>query len=89
MTQTGVPGDGLYMFTYGNCQCFLTLTSTMIQNAAQYPIRCPCPTMFNGSAYPGILKIERAADVLTLTVATAGVGNVQPSGFEWKLIKVM
>lgn len=89
MTQTGVPGDGLYMFTYGNCQCFLTLTSTMIQNAATYPIRCPCPTMFNGSAYPGILKIERAADLLTLTVATAGVGNVTPAGFEWKLIKVM
>ena len=89
MTQTGIPSDGLYMFTYGNCQCFLTLTSTMIQNASQYPIRCTCPMMFNGSAYPGILKIERAADLLTLTVATAGVGNVQPSGFEWKLIKVM
>lgn len=89
MTQTGVPEDGLYMFTYGNCQCFLTLTSTMIQNASQYPIRCTCPMMFNGSAYPGILKIERSSDLLTLTVATAGVGNVQPAGFEWKLIKVM
>lgn len=89
MTQTGVPSDGLYMFTYGNCQCFLTLTSTMIQNAATYPIRCPCPMMYNGSAYPGILKIERAADVLTLTVATAGVGNVTPAGFGWQLIKVM
>ena len=85
----GMPDDGLYMFTYGNCQCFLTLTSTMIQNASAYPIRCTCPMMYNGSAYPGILKIERAADVLTLTVATAGVGNVTPSGFGWKLIKVM
>lgn len=89
MTQTGVPGDGLYMFTYNNCQCFLSLTSTMIQNASSAPIRCPCPTMYNGSAYPGILKIERAADVLTLTVATAGVGNVTPAGFGWQLIKVM
>jgi len=89
MTQTGMPMDGLYMFTYGNCQCFLSLTSTMIQNANTYPIRCPCPMMFNCSAYPGILKIERASDLLTLTVATAGVGNVQPAGFEWKLIKVM
>lgn len=89
MTETGVPEDGLYMFTYGNCQCFLTLTHTMVQNAAQYPIRCTCPMMFNGSAYPGILKIERSADLLTFTVATAGVGNVQPSGFEWKLIRVM
>lgn len=89
MTQTGMPMDGLYMFTYGNCQCFLSLTSTMIQNAGTYPIRCPCPTMYNGSAYPGILKIERSSDLLTLTVATAGVGNVTPAGFEWKLIKVM
>lgn len=89
MTETGVPEDGLYMFTYGNCQCFLSLTSTMIQNANTYPIRCTCPMMFNGSAYPGILKIERAGDMLTFTVATAGVGNVTPSGFEWKLIKVM
>ena len=89
MTQTGVPSDGLYMFTYNNCQCFLSLTSTMIQNASSAPIRCPCPMMYNGSAYPGILKIERAADVLTLTVATAGVGNVTPSGFGWQLIKVM
>ena len=89
MTQTGVPSDGLYMFTYNNCQCFLSLTSTMIQNASSAPIRCPCPMMYNGSAYPGILKIERAADVLTLTVATAGVGNVAPSGFGWQLIKVM
>lgn len=89
MTETGIPSDGLYMFTYGNCQCFLSLTSTMIQNASTYPIRCTCPMMFNGSAYPGILKIERAADLLTLTVATAGVGNVTPAGFGWQLIKVM
>ena len=89
MTQTGVPSDGLYMFTYGNCQCFLSLTSTMIQNASTYPIRCTCPMMYSGSAYPGILKIERAADVLTLTVATAGVGNVTPAGYGWQLIKVM
>lgn len=85
----GVPADGLYMFTYNNCQCFLSLTSTMVQNASSAPIRCPCPMMYNGSAYPGILKIERSSDLLTLTVATAGVGNVQPSGFDWKLIKVM
>lgn len=89
MTETGTPMDGLYMFTYGNCQCFLTLTSAMITNAFHNPIRCPCPTMYNGSAYPGVLKIERSGDILTLTVATAGVGNVTPAGFGWKLIKVM
>lgn len=89
MTVTGMPADGLYMFTYGNAQCFIALTSTMIQNAGTYPMRCPCPLLFNGSGYPGNLKISRSGDVLTLKVAAPNVGVVAPDGYGWQLIKVM
>lgn len=89
MTETGMPEDGLYMFTYGNAQCFIALTSTMIQNATLSPIRCPCPLLYNGTGYPGNLRIDRSADILTLKVAAPNVGVVQPSGFQWQLIKVM
>lgn len=85
----GMPEDGLYMFTYGNTQCFIALTSTMIQNAAQSPMRCPCPLLFNGSGYPGNLRIDRNADILTLKVAAPDVGVATPSGMGWQLIKVM
>lgn len=84
----GMPEDGLYMFTYGNCQCFIALTSTMIQNAASYPMRCPCPVLYSGSGYVGNLKITRAADVLTIKVAAAGIGNANGE-YEWKLIKLI
>lgn len=89
MTQTGMPEDGLYMFTYGNAQCFIALTSTMIQNAGTSPMRCPCPLLYNGTGYPGNLRIDRNADILTLKVAAPNVGVVQPDGFGWQLIKVM
>lgn len=85
----GMPEDGLYMFTYGNAQCFIALTSTMIQNATQYPMRCPCPLLFNGSGYPGNLRIDRSADILTLKVAAPNVGVATPSGMGWQLIKVL
>lgn len=89
MSVTGMPSDGLYMFTYGNAQCFIALTSTMIQNAIQYPMRCPCPLLLNGSGYPGNLRIDRNADILTLKVASSGIGVAAPSGMGWQLIKVM
>ena len=84
----GMPADGLYMFTYGNCQCFIALTSTMIQNASLYPMRCPCPVLYSGAGYTGNLKITRAADVLTIKVAAAGIGNANGE-LGWQLIKVM
>ena len=92
MTQTGIPSDGLYMFTYGNAQCFLSLTSTMIQNASSYPIRCTCPVLKivgqDIEGHTGNLKISRAADLLTLKVASTVNGSAS-AGFQWQLIKVM
>lgn len=90
----GMPSDGLYMFTYGNAQCFIALTSTMIQNATLYPMRCPCPVLKESGGVitgnTGNLKISRNADTLTIKVASTVSGSAtSTNGWGWQLIKVM
>lgn len=67
--------DGLYWITYGNCQTFAYLNSTMINNAtSSSPIRIPMPVIDSGgSATPGTLRIEKSGS--DLTVRLQGVGN--------------
>lgn len=82
--QTGTP-EGLFIFTYGNCQCFVRLTATMVQNADVTPIRVACPMITSGSPYLGWLEIERSANTLTISVKD---GNIHvDSGFAWTLTK--
>lgn len=90
----GMPDDGLYMFTYGNAQCFIALTSTMIQNASLYPMRCPCPVLEESGGSiegnTGNLKISRNSDILTIQVASTITGSAtSTNGWGWQLIKVM
>lgn len=71
----GMPPNGVYFFIYGNAQAMFYLNSTLIQNAAYYPIRVPCPVLIKDgggtiSGATGNLKIERNADILTITVAS-------------------
>ena len=88
----GMPDAGIYMFTYGNAQTMLYLDSTMIQNAALYPIRVTCPVLQeaggNISGATGNLKISRSSDVLTIKVASTISGNAtSTNGWGWKLFK--
>ncbi len=90
----GMPDDGLYMFTYGNAQCFIAITSTMIQNASLYPMRCPCPVLRESGGIitgnTGNLKISRAADILTIKVASTINGSAtSTNGWGYQFIKVM
>ena len=71
----GMPPNGVYFFIYGNAQAMFYLNATTIQNAAYYPIRVPCPVLIKDgggtvSGATGNLKIERNADILTITVAS-------------------
>ena len=90
----GMPDDGLYMFTYGNAQCFIAITSTMIQNASLYPMRCPCPVLKESGGVitgnTGNLKISRASDILTIKVASTVNGSAtSTNGWGYQFIKVM
>lgn len=90
----GMPDDGLYMFTYGNAQCFVALTSTMIQNASSFPIRCPCPVVKQAGlsieGATGNLKISRSSDLLTIKVASTVSGSAtSDNGWGYQFIKVM
>lgn len=77
--------EGLYIFTYGNCQCFLRLTATMLQNADTAPIRVSCPMISSGATSLGWLNISRSGDILTITI-TDGTKHVD-SGYAWTLTK--
>lgn len=90
----GMPSDGLYMFTYGNAQCFIALTSTMIQSASLYPMRCTCPVLKESGGVitgnTGNLKISRASDILTIKVASTVSGSAtSTNGWGYQFIKVM
>ena len=63
--------DGLYYFTYGNCSGFGVITSTMITNSTQDPIRIAMPVIYdaNGSARAGILGIQLNGDNLVFKLA--------------------
>ena len=80
----GTP-EGLFIFTYGNCQCFVRLTSTMVQNADAVPIEVSCPMIHNNTTELGWFKIERSGTTLTISI-TDGINHVD-SGYSWTLVK--
>ena len=80
----GTP-EGLFIFTYGNCQCFVRLTATMVQNADLTPIRVACPMIYNSNPASGWLNISRSSDTLTISVID-GTNHVD-SGYAWTLVK--
>ena len=80
----GTP-EGLFIFTYGNCQCFVRLTATMVQNADVTPIRVACPMIYNSNPASGWLNISRSSDTLTISVID-GTNHVD-SGYAWTLVK--
>ena len=82
--QAGTP-EGLFIFTYGNCQCFLRLTATMIQNADTAPIRVACPMIYNSGTVNGWLNITKSGYILILKI-TDGTNHVD-SGYAWTLTK--
>lgn len=82
--QAGTP-EGLFIFTYGNCQCFLRLTATMVQNADTTPIRVACPMIYNSDTVNGWLNITKSGYILILKI-TDGTKHVD-SGFAWTLTK--
>ena len=77
--------EGLYIFTYGNCQCFVRLTATMIQSSDVTPIRVACPMIVSGSPSLGWLHIAKSGSNLTISVKDSN--DHVDSGFAWKLIK--
>jgi len=80
----GTP-TGLFIFAYGNCECFLHLTATMVQNADLSPIRVACPMIYNSGTVNGWLNISRTSDTLTISVID-GTNHVD-SGYAWTLTK--
>ena len=82
--QAGTP-EGLFIFTYGNCQCFLRLTATMVQNADTTPIRVACPMIYNSDTVNGWLNITKSGYILILKI-TDGTNHVD-SGYVWTLTK--
>jgi hypothetical protein len=80
----GTP-EGLFIFTYGNCQCFVRLTATMVQNADLTPICVSCPMIYNSNPTSGWLNISRSSDTLTISVVD-GTNHVD-SGYSWTLVK--
>ena len=82
--QAGTP-EGLFIFTYGNCQCFLRLTATMISGADVTPIRIACPMIYNSDTVNGWLNITKSGAILILAI-TDGTNHVD-SGYAWTLTK--
>lgn len=82
--QAGTP-EGLFIFTYGNCQCFLRLTAAMVNSADTAPIRVSCPMIYNGATSLGWLNITKSGYILLLKV-TDGTNHVD-SGYSWTLTK--
>ena len=82
--QTGTP-EGLFIFTYGNCQCLMRLTATMVQNADVTPINVSCPMIYNSATVNGWLSITKSGTILVLTI-TDGTNHVD-SGYAWTLVK--
>ena len=81
----GTP-EGLFIFSYGNCQCLVHLTATMVQNADLTPIRVSCPMIYNSDVVFGWLEISRSGTTLTIEVINDGHDHVD-SGYAWTLVK--
>ena len=77
--------EGLYIFTYGNCECFVRLTATMIQSSDVTPIRVSIPMIVSGSPSLGWLNIAKSGSDLDILI-TDGVNHVD-SGYVWTLTK--
>lgn len=82
--QAGTP-EGLFIFTYGNCQCFLRLTAAMVNSADVTPIRVAIPMIYNSDPVNGWLNITKAGSILILKI-TDGTNHVD-SGYGWILTK--
>lgn len=82
---SGGEPEGLFIFTAGNCQTFMRLTATMVQNADLTPIRAACPMIYNSGTVNGWLNISRSGDTLTISVID-GTNHVD-SGYAWTLTK--
>ena len=66
--------DGLYLFTYGNCYCFLPITQTAIEyTKVGASIKTPMPCIYDplGSFLPGTLVLYWN-DKLILTIPSSG-----------------
>lgn len=85
VTIAGETPTGLFVFTYGNCQCMFQLTETMVQNADVTPIRVAIPMIYNGAAVNGWLEISRSTYTYTFRI-TDGTNHVD-SGYAWTLTK--
>lgn len=77
--------EGLYIFAYGNCECFVRLTATMIQSSDVTPIRVACPMIVSGSPSLGWLHIAKSGSNLTISVKDSN--DHVDSGFAWTLTK--
>ena len=55
---------GFFMFTYGNCYCYVPITSDSLNWSYTSPIRVPMPVIYNasGEAKMGILRIEKVTN---------------------------
>jgi hypothetical protein len=82
--QAGTP-EGLFIFTYGNCQSFLRLTATMVNSADVTPIRVSIPMIYNSDTVNGWLNITKSGYILILKI-TDGTNHVD-SGYVWTLTK--
>lgn len=56
--------DGMYFFTYGNCQAFVYINSTMLESSNQSPIRVAMPVIYDaqGSSRIGTLGIKKTSN---------------------------
>lgn len=96
-TGVGLPEWGLYMFTYGNAQCYVAFTESMwLGMLSGYPIRiaCPCLEEAGGSVEgnTGNLKIEKTSTtgIIKVTVASTITGSAtSTNGWDFQFIKVM
>ncbi len=84
---SGGSPEGLFIFSYGNCECFVRLTATMVQNADLTPIRVSCPMITNSSPKNGWLAISRSGTTLTIEVVDDDSQEHVDSGFAWTLTK--
>lgn len=80
--------DGLYFFTYGNCSGFAVITSTMITNSTQSPIRIAMPVIYDvdGSARAGILGIQLSGTDLVFSLVD-NTGAPVVDGYQMTIVK--
>lgn len=82
--------DGLYFFTYGNCQAFGIITSTMLASSSQSPITIPMPVIYSGgqgSSRIGQLKIVKLNQTSIVLYLYDNQGVQVQDGFQITVIK--